>query len=95
MAAPPPADDFGDPCTASTDCRSGFCIVTDDAHKDATHWTGTGTGNLSYSCNNGSVAYPIIYWARCNGSGMHILAGGDYLVHGFVNNSEDLDVWIR
>ena len=70
-------------------------IVTDDAHKDATHWTGTGTANLSYSCTNGNVAYPVIYWARCNGSGMHILAGGDYQVHGFVNNGEDLDVWVR
>ncbi len=29
-AAPPPTDDFGEACTASTDCRSGFCVVTDD-----------------------------------------------------------------
>jgi hypothetical protein len=81
----------------------GLRILTDDANAATAsgHWTVSGTitaANLNYSCatQSNGAAYPSLYWACGNGTGLHILADpSDGTNHGFMNNSQDLDVWLQ
>jgi hypothetical protein len=81
-------------------------ILTDESQRanNAVHWTVAGTvtaANLNYTCdssqNGGS--YPSIYWACGNGTGLHLLPDlhtvGGRSLHGFINDSDGLDVWVR
>jgi hypothetical protein len=75
-----------------------LAILDDDSHPDATHWTGTGTSHLAYSCplGAGAPSYPSIYWAQCDGCGLHVIPNpGAYGTHGFNNDETDLNVWVR
>lgn len=70
----------------------------------AVHWTTAGTvtaANLNHTCsaeaNGGS--YPSIYWACGNGTGLHLLpdlhTAAGRAAHGFQNDSDGLDVWVK
>lgn len=78
-------------------------ILTDDTAPSnaARHWTTAGTvtaANMNYSCvttGNGS-SYPSIYWACGNNLGLHVLPDLNTLtLHGFINDSDGVDVWVR
>jgi hypothetical protein len=71
-------------------------------NNNAVHWTTVGTvtaANMNYpgiATGNGS-AYPSIYWASGNGSGLHVLSDmlGGTSTHGFINDSDGLEVLVR
>jgi collagen triple helix repeat protein/fibrinogen beta/gamma subunit family protein len=78
-------------------------ILTDDANMAtaSSHWTTNGTvtaAALNYTCGtqaNGGT-YPSLYWACGNGSGLHILSDlNNTTTHGFADNSQDLDIFVR
>ncbi len=79
-------------------------ILTDDANKAtaSSHWTTNGAilpASLNYTCETTAygATYPAIYWACSNAAGLHVLyelAAGS-ATHGFANNSQDLDVYVR
>ncbi len=79
-------------------------ILTDDANAGtaARHWTTQGTmtpANQNDGCSsqgNGAV-YPGISWACDNGTGLHLLSdlNAGAALHGFRNNSQSLDVYVR
>jgi hypothetical protein len=79
-------------------------ILTDDTSPttSARHWTTAGTvtaANLNYTCTDTTVqggSYPSIYWACNNGAGLHVLPDLNVLtLHGFINDSDGVDVWVR
>jgi hypothetical protein len=80
-------------------------ILTDDTQPttNAVHWTTAGTvtgANMNYlagsNTNANGGSYPSIYWASGNGQGLHVLS--DLVTttsHGFINDSDGLDIWVR
>jgi Collagen triple helix repeat (20 copies) len=71
---------------------------------NAVHWTVAGSvtaANMNYTGDayvHGGT-YPSMYWASGNGSGLHVLpdlhTAGGRQTHGFINDSDGLDVWVR
>lgn len=79
-------------------------ILNDDSSTttNSVHWTFAGAitaSNLNHSgCGSTGYggAYPAIYWACNNPNGAHILPYIDATAfHGFLNNSENVDVWVK
>ena len=54
---------------------------------------------MDYTNPTSSVGYPGLYWASGNRNGLHIIPNpdqaGNGTLHGFLYNSEDLDVFVR
>lgn len=70
-----------------------LAILNDPAHKDGTHWTGTALSSLNYGCTPNPNAYPDLYSACNNETGMHVQAG--YHTFSFDAGAQDIDVWVR
>jgi hypothetical protein len=81
-------------------------ILTDDSNKanNAVHWTVAGSvtaANMNYTCdsNQNGSSYPSIYWACGNSAGLHVLPDlhsvNGRSMHGFITDSDGLDVWVR
>jgi hypothetical protein len=80
-------------------------ILTDDTQptNNAVHWTTSGTvtpANMNYlatgNTNLNGGSYPSIYWTNGNGAGLHVLPDlNATTLHGFINDSDGLDVWVR
>jgi hypothetical protein len=81
-----------------------LALLGDDANKatNAQYYTFGGAvtaANLNYSCGTTvSVGHPGLHWACGNVNGLHVLpnpTGGGGATHGFADNSEDLDIWVK
>ncbi len=76
-------------------------LLSDNANKatNDTYWTLSATAatitlaNLDFTCNSTSVGFPAMFHACGNGGGLHIFS--NTTTHGFANNSQDLDVWVK
>ena len=82
-------------------------ILTDDSQPttNSVHWTVAGSvtaANMNYpaggNTNANGGSYPSIYWTTNNGTGLHLmpsLHSGGTALHGFINDSDGLDVWVK